>query len=126
MVYCNDYYIGIGISITKNTLSWNVISITAKMGFCPFFLKNPAKCPMFENNYGNAPILKFDFLKSSFKCKTRFLEHRVIANVDLEFFFLELEFHELEYFTWYSSSWNSITNFFLFFFLFKIFQFTMT
>ena len=28
LVHCNDYYIGIGISITRNTLSWNVISIT--------------------------------------------------------------------------------------------------
>ena len=28
LVYCNDYYMGIGISIKKNTLSWNVISIT--------------------------------------------------------------------------------------------------
>ena len=27
LVYCNDYYMGIKISITKNTLSWNVISI---------------------------------------------------------------------------------------------------
>ena len=28
LVHCNDYYIGIGISITRNTLRWNVISIT--------------------------------------------------------------------------------------------------
>ena len=28
LVHCNDYYMGIGISITRNTLSWNVISIT--------------------------------------------------------------------------------------------------
>ena len=28
LVHCNDYYIGIRISITRNTLSWNVISIT--------------------------------------------------------------------------------------------------
>ena len=56
------------------------------------------------------------FYKSSFKCKTRFLEHRVIAKVDLDFFFffgnsffegtrvswtwvlhLELKFMELEF-----------------------------
>ena len=29
MVHCNDYYMGIEISITRNTLSWNVISITS-------------------------------------------------------------------------------------------------
>ena len=28
LVRCNDYYMGIGISITRKTLSWNVISIT--------------------------------------------------------------------------------------------------
>ena len=28
LVQCNDYYMRIGISITRNTLSWNVISIT--------------------------------------------------------------------------------------------------
>ena len=28
LVHCNDYYMGIGISITRNTLSWNIISIT--------------------------------------------------------------------------------------------------
>ena len=28
LVHCNDYYMGMGISITRNTLSWNVISIT--------------------------------------------------------------------------------------------------
>ena len=28
LVYCNDYYMRIGISITRNTLSWNVRSIT--------------------------------------------------------------------------------------------------
>ena len=28
LVHCNDYYMGIGISITRNTLSWNVINIT--------------------------------------------------------------------------------------------------
>ena len=28
LVYCNDYYMRIGISITKNKLSWNVISIS--------------------------------------------------------------------------------------------------
>ena len=28
LVHCNDYYMGIGITITMNTLSWNVISIT--------------------------------------------------------------------------------------------------
>ena len=28
LVHCNDYYMGIGISITMNTLSCNVISIT--------------------------------------------------------------------------------------------------
>ena len=28
LVHCNDYYMWIGISITINTLSWNVISIT--------------------------------------------------------------------------------------------------
>ena len=27
LVHCNDYYMGIGISIIRNTLSWNVISI---------------------------------------------------------------------------------------------------
>ena len=27
LVHCNDYYRGIEISITRNTLSWNVISI---------------------------------------------------------------------------------------------------
>ena len=27
LVHCNDYYMGIGISITRNILSWNVISI---------------------------------------------------------------------------------------------------
>ena len=67
MVHYNDYYMRIRISITRNTLSWNVISITAKMGFCPFFLKNPAKCPMFETNMGNALILKLDFLKIEFQ-----------------------------------------------------------
>ena len=28
LVYCNDYYMEIQISITKNTLSWSVINIT--------------------------------------------------------------------------------------------------
>ena len=28
LVQCNDYYIGTGISITRNTLNLNVISIT--------------------------------------------------------------------------------------------------
>ena len=28
LVYCNNYYMRIGISITRNTLNWNVISIT--------------------------------------------------------------------------------------------------
>ena len=28
LVHYNDYYMGIEISITKNTLSWNIISIT--------------------------------------------------------------------------------------------------
>ena len=28
LVHCNDYYMGIGVSIIRNTLSWNVISIT--------------------------------------------------------------------------------------------------
>ena len=38
------------------------------------------------------------FWKSSFKCKTWFLENRVIANVNLDKKkFLELEFHELEF-----------------------------
>ena len=38
-----------------------------KMGFCPFFLKYPAKYPMSETNQGNAPILKLDFLKIEFQ-----------------------------------------------------------
>ena len=28
LIHRNDYYMGIGIDITRNTLSWNVISIT--------------------------------------------------------------------------------------------------
>ena len=28
LVQCNDYYMRIRISITRNTLSWNVINIT--------------------------------------------------------------------------------------------------
>ena len=28
LVHCNDYYMGIGINITTNTLSWSIISIT--------------------------------------------------------------------------------------------------
>ena len=28
LIHRNDYYMGIGIGITRNTLSWNVISIT--------------------------------------------------------------------------------------------------
>ena len=28
LVHCNDYYMGIGISISRNILSWNVICIT--------------------------------------------------------------------------------------------------
>ena len=28
LVHCNDYYMGIEISITRNTLNWNVINIT--------------------------------------------------------------------------------------------------
>ena len=28
LIHCNDYYMEIEISIIRNTLSWNVISIT--------------------------------------------------------------------------------------------------
>ena len=28
LVHCNDYYMGIEINITRNTLSWNIINIT--------------------------------------------------------------------------------------------------
>ena len=28
LVHCNDYYLEIGISIIRNTINWNVISIT--------------------------------------------------------------------------------------------------
>ena len=48
------------------------------MGFYPFLTNFPAKCPMSKTNQENAPVRK-----SSSKCKTRFLEHRVIAKVDL-------------------------------------------
>ena len=57
------------------------------MGFYPFLTNFPAKCPISEIIYGNAPILKFNFLKIEFQFKTRFLEHRVITNVDLGNFF---------------------------------------
>ena len=68
-------------------------------GLLPFFLKKyPIKCPIFETIYkGNAPILKLDFLKIEFQFKTRFLDNRVIANQKINFFFLKLEFMELEF-----------------------------
>ena len=42
-----------------------IIQILEKMGKCPFQKKkkNPAFCPIFQANYGNALILKLDFLK---------------------------------------------------------------
>ena len=104
----------------------------AKMDKCSFHTKNPAFCPIFQTNQKYTPILKLDFLKSSCKCITQFLEYRVMTNMDLEIFFffffggsqvhgtrvpykvlkfMELKFHlnffhELKYFTWYSSSLN--------------------
>ena len=54
------------------------------MGICPFHKKFSAKCPISEIIYGNAPILKFNFLKIEFQFKTRFLDNRVIANWKLK------------------------------------------
>ena len=51
----------------------------AKMGIDPFRPKVVAKCPISETIERYAPILKLDFLKIEFQCKTRFLENRVIA-----------------------------------------------
>ena len=90
----------------------------------------------------NAPCLKLIremplfwnsiFYKSSFKCKTRFLEHRVIANVDLEIFlfFLELEFHvKYSSSTWIfsrNSSTSHGTRVQFFFFKIYIYNFQFT
>ena len=38
-------------------------NIEAKMGKCPLKKKNLAFCPLFQTNYGNALVLKLDFLK---------------------------------------------------------------
>ena len=68
-------------------------------GLFPFLKKKyPIKCLIFETIYKeNAPILKLDFLKIEFQFKTRFLDNRVIANQKIIFFFLKLEFMELEF-----------------------------
>ena len=50
------------------------------MGICLFHKKFSAKCLISEIIYGNASILKFNFLKIEFQSKTRFLDNRVIAN----------------------------------------------
>ena len=50
------------------------------MAICPFHQNFLAKCSMFETIYGNAPVLKLEFLKIEFQFKTRFLDNRVIQN----------------------------------------------
>ena len=99
MTKCNYYIV--------DTISLNYYK--EKMGFCPFYLKNSVKCPMSKTNQRNAIVLKLYFLKIEFQFKTQFLDNQVIKNRKLKYIYiyiLELEFHELEFFTWYSSSGN--------------------
>ena len=102
------------MNFQRGFTSWDILKWKVKMAFCPFFLKYSTRCPMSETNLRNIQF------------KTRFLENRVIANWNFKFFFfgtrvpcevlefmeleflekiqVELEFHELEYFTWNLSS----------------------
>ena len=56
------------------TLIWE------KMSFCPYFLKYLAICPCFETVQEYVPILKLNFFKIDFQCKTRFIKNQVIGN----------------------------------------------
>ena len=78
------------------------------MGKCSFYTKNPAFCPIFQMNYGNASILKLDFLKIKFQMYNSIFGTSSYSERGLRifFFFFELKFHELEYHIKYSSSWN--------------------
>ena len=77
----------------------------------PFWRKVPAKYSISETIKGYVPVLKLDFLKVEFQCKTRLLENRVIAKLNLKkkkkivelvnssSIFKELEFMQLEFHT---------------------------
>ena len=61
--------------------------IWEKMGFCPFFLKYPAKCPMSKTNQGNALILKLDFLKIEFQMHNLIFGTSSYNKRELRYFF---------------------------------------
>ena len=116
---------------------WNETNekIAAKMGFCPFFFlkKKSSILPHFaklireislfwnsifgQSSYNKLKILiliLIFFWNSSLWNSSSIQGTRVPCEVlefmELEFLEkiqVELEFHELEYFTWYLSSWNS-------------------
>ena len=77
------------------------------MGFYPFLTNFLAKCPMFETNQ---EYVKLDFwnieLQRTWTQKFFFgnrVSCKVLEFMELEFylnFFKELQFYELEYFTW--------------------------
>ena len=94
-------YVWLFVTIRSSTHFFVMVTIQEKMGICPFHKKFSAKCPISEIIYGNAPILKFNFLKIEFQFKTRFLDNRVIVNMDLKkkILFLELllKFVKLEF-----------------------------
>ena len=68
---------------------------------------------MSETNQGNTPVLKLDFIKIEFKMYKLIFGISSYSKRGLR----EHEFHELEYFTWNSSSQKK---------KFKIFQYAIT
>ena len=115
-----------------------ISEMKAKMGKCPFHTKNLAFCLISQTNQGNILVWKLDFLKIEFQMYNSIFEIssyserglrifflgtqvpcKVLEFMELEFhlnFVKELEFHELEYFTWYSSSLYTELEFQIFFF----------
>ena len=69
--YKNDY---------QQYLNYIYRNYMEKIDFCPFHLKDVAKCLYSEIIQQNIPILKLDFLKIEFYIETRFLENPVIDN----------------------------------------------
>ena len=94
---------------------------TGQNGFYPFLTNFLAKYPRLKL-FRDMPLFwNSIFRKSSFKCKTLFLDNRVIAKLNLDFFFsFSGTWVPLEYF-----QGTRVPQFFFFFFFFK-FPFAIT
>ena len=85
----------ISILSSQNISQHKSTTSMAKVGKCPFHIKNPVFCHLSQTNQGNVTILKLEFLKIKFQMRnsvfgtSSYNEHRV--------FHMVLEFMELEF-----------------------------